>query len=43
MDQSGLRKQIIAYVEDKRSNLNAMTNAFKYVVCCETFSLEESF
>jgi len=43
LDQSGLRKQIIAYVKNKRSNLIAMTNAFKYVVCYETLGLEESF
>jgi hypothetical protein len=43
LDQSSLRKQIIAYVKDKKSNLIVMTNALKYVVCCETLGFEESF
>lgn len=38
------KKKIIAYVKYESSNLNAMTNAFKFVVkCCETLGLEENF
>jgi hypothetical protein len=42
-DQYCKRKKIIAYVKDEGSNLNAMTTTFKFVVCCETLGLEESF
>jgi hypothetical protein len=39
-----LKKKIIAYVKFESFNLNAMTNAFKFVVtCCETLGLEEIF
>jgi hypothetical protein len=43
LDRYCLRKKIIVYVKTKGSNLNAMTNAFKFVVCCEILNLEESF
>jgi len=43
LDRYCERKEIITYVKDKGSNLNAMTNAFKFVVCCETLGLEENF
>jgi hypothetical protein len=43
LDRYCKRKRIIAYVKDEGSNLNAMTNALKFVVCCETLGLEESF
>jgi hypothetical protein len=33
LDQYGLRKKIITYVKNESLNLNAMTNAFKFVVC----------
>jgi hypothetical protein len=34
---------IIAYVKDKGSNLNTLTNVLKSVVKCETLGLEKSF
>ncbi len=43
LDKYGLRKQIIAYVKDEGFNLNAMTNALKFVVNCELFGLEKNF
>jgi hypothetical protein len=43
LDKYGLRKKIIVYVKDEGSNLNAMTNALKFVVNCESFGLKESF
>jgi hypothetical protein len=43
LDQYCKRKKIIAYVKDEGFNLNAMTNALKFVVCYETLGLEESF
>jgi hypothetical protein len=43
LDRYYKRKKIIVYVKDEGSNLNAMTNAFKFVVCCEILGLEESF
>ncbi len=44
LDQYCLKKKIIAYVKYENSNLNAMINAFKFVVkCCETVGLEENF
>ncbi len=43
LNKYGLKKKIIAYVKDERSNLNAMTIALKHVVNCENLYLEESF
>jgi len=44
LDQYCLKKKIISYVKYEKTNLNAMTNAFKFVVkFCETLSLEEIF
>ncbi len=43
LNQYGLRKQIIVCVKYEGSNLNGMTNAFKFVMCCETSNLQESF
>jgi len=43
LNKYALRKKIIAYVKDERSNLNAMTIALKVVVKYEPFSLKESF
>jgi hypothetical protein len=42
-DQYGLRKIIIAYVEDERSNLYIMINTLKSIVRCEVLGLDESF
>jgi hypothetical protein len=38
-----LRKIIIVYVKDERSNLNAMTSALKSITSCEYLCLKESF
>ncbi len=43
MDKYGLRKKIIAYVKDERSNLNVMTTTLKVIVNYESFGLKESF
>ncbi len=44
LDRYCLKKKIIDYVKYESSILNAMTNAFKFVVkCCETLGLEEIF
>jgi hypothetical protein len=43
LDRYCLKKKIIAYVKDEGSNLNTMINVLKFVVCCETLGLEESF
>jgi len=43
LDKYGLRKNIIVYVKDEGSNLNAMIGALKFVVNCESFGLEENF
>jgi hypothetical protein len=43
LDKYGVRKKIITYVKDERSNLNAMIGALKFVVNCESFGLKESF
>jgi hypothetical protein len=37
------KEKKFAYVKDEGFNLNAMTNVFKFVVCCEILGLEESF
>jgi hypothetical protein len=44
LDKYGLRKKnIIVYVKDEGSNLNAMIGVLKYVVNYESFGLEENF
>jgi hypothetical protein len=43
LDKFGLRKKIIAHVKNEGSNLNAMNLFLKFVVNCETLSLQESF
>jgi hypothetical protein len=43
LDKYGLRKKIIAYVKDERSNLNVMTITLKVIVICVSFGLKESF
>jgi hypothetical protein len=42
-NQCRLRKKIIAYVKDERSNLITMTTTLKSVMKCEISSLNESF
>jgi hypothetical protein len=43
LDAYSLRNKIITYVKDECSNLNTLTNVFKYVVKCEASCLEENF
>jgi len=43
LDQYGLRKKLIAYVKDERSNLITMITTLKSIVKCEVLSLDESF
>jgi hypothetical protein len=43
LNKHGLRKKIMVYVKVDRSNRNAMTNALKSIMSCETLSLEEIF
>jgi len=43
LDKYVLRKKIIVYVKDERSNFNAMTSALKSVVNCEYLGIEENF
>jgi hypothetical protein len=43
LDQYGLKKNIIAYVKDERSNLSAMTTTLKSIMRCEILCLDESF
>jgi len=43
LDQYRLRKKIIAYVKDERSNLITMTTTLKLIMKCEVSSLNESF
>jgi len=43
LDKYGLKKKIIAYVTDARSNLNTMTNALNSIVSCEYFGLEKCY
>jgi hypothetical protein len=43
LDAYGLKNKIITYEKDEGSNLNILTSALKFVVKCETLSLEESF
>jgi len=35
--------KIIAYVKDKRSNLNIMTIVLKFIVRCQLLNLDEGF
>jgi hypothetical protein len=43
LDKYVLRKKIIAYVKDERSNFNVMTITLKVVVNYEYLGLKESF
>ncbi len=43
LDKYGLRKKIIAYVEDEGFNFDVMTSALKFVINCEYLGLKESF
>jgi hypothetical protein len=43
LEAYSLRNKILTYVEDECSNLNTLTNVFKYVVKCELSCLEENF
>ncbi len=43
LDQYGLKKEIIVYVKDEGSNLNAMTGALKSIVSYEYLGLEKNF
>jgi hypothetical protein len=43
LDKYNLRKKIIVYVKDERSNLNAMSIALKVVANCESFGLKDNF
>jgi hypothetical protein len=42
-NQYGLRRKIIVYVKNERSNLNAITIILKSIMKCEAWSLDESF
>jgi hypothetical protein len=41
--QYELKRKLIAYVKNERSNLDTITIVFKFIVKCEAFSLNESF
>jgi len=43
LDQYGLRKKLIAYVKDERSNLITIITTLKSIIKCEVLSLDESF
>jgi len=43
LDKYGLRKKIIVYVKDERSNINVMISAYKFVINCESLGIKESF
>jgi hypothetical protein len=43
LNKHGLRMKIMVYVKVDRSNRNAMTNALKSSMSCETLSLEQNF
>jgi hypothetical protein len=43
LDQYGLRRKIIVYVKNERSNLNAMIITLKSSMKCEVFGLDGSF
>jgi hypothetical protein len=38
-----VRKKIIVYVKDERSNLNIMTIFLKFIVSCGVLGLDEKF
>ncbi len=42
LNQYELRKKIVAYVKDERSNLNIMIIALKSIVKCVAIGLDES-
>jgi hypothetical protein len=43
LDNSALRRKIIAYVKDEGYNKNIMTTVLKSIVSCDMLGLEESF
>jgi hypothetical protein len=43
LDKHGLRKKIIVYVKDERSNLNTMITTLKVVVNYESLGLKRAF
>jgi hypothetical protein len=43
LNKYGLRKNIIVYVRDEGSNLNAMTIALKFIINYESLGLKETF
>jgi hypothetical protein len=43
LNKHGLKAKIMVYVKVDRSNRNAMANALKSIMNCETLSLEENF
>jgi hypothetical protein len=43
LDKYELRKKIVPYVNDERSNLNIMIVSLKSIISCEILGLEESF
>jgi hypothetical protein len=43
LDKYNLRKKIIVYVKDERSNLNAMSIALKVVANCKSFGKKDNF
>ncbi len=43
LDTYGLRKQILAYVNDEGFNFNNMINALKSIVDCKASIIEESY
>jgi hypothetical protein len=42
-DQYELKRKIIAYVRNERSNLDTITIVFKSIVKCEALGLNENF
>ncbi len=40
LDSYALRRKIIAYVKDERSNLNTKTTTLKSIVSCDMLGLE---
>jgi hypothetical protein len=43
LDKYDLRKKIIIYVKDERSNLNTMIASLEFVVSCDILGLTKSF
>jgi hypothetical protein len=43
LNQYGLKRKVIAYVNNEGSNLNIMTIDLKFVMRCEILSLDESY